>query len=76
MSADNQQERPNYGMCYDIVVGDLGTSHEREAFYSPDDKNAIITARERMKSLQKLNSYWDVNLVSLRSLDDDRIISN
>ena len=76
MSADNQQERPNYGMCYDIAVGDLGISHEREAFYSLDDENAMKISEARVESLQRSNPYWDVHLVSLRNLDDGRIISN
>jgi hypothetical protein len=68
MTADNQQERPNYRLHYFTSMGDLGRVSTRCDFYASDDKDALKKAQAYMEIKDKEDKTLQNELVGLERL--------
>jgi len=68
MSADNQQERPNYRLHYTTIVGDLCNDFARCDFHASNNDEAITKANEYVT--QQKEGLILANLTSLERISE------
>ena len=53
MSADNQQERPNFRLNYVVDLGDLCRDHRKYDFHAQNDNEAHKKAEEHLRDAER-----------------------